>query len=135
MRLGLAPQGEALGKVPLVLAALGAGLIETLVLSLPALALSSLSSRRGLVQGGYATLFLLPWIVGGIFVRVTRSPWPGVLSIPAQLENVARFLFRMPSDERTLPVWLSAALLTALVAGSIAILRRRLDDVEVVQGS
>jgi hypothetical protein len=135
-RIALSQSDEVLHKLPLALAALGAGAIETLVLSLPALALSATSSRRGYVQGAYATLFLLPWIVGGIFVRVTRSPWPALLSIPTHLENVARFFFRVPpDDERLLPVWLSATLLALLVAGSIALLRKRLETVEVVAGS
>jgi ABC-2 type transport system permease protein len=136
LRIALCQPGEVLHKLPLVPAALGGGAIETVVLSLLALALSSLSSRRGYVQGAYATLFILPWIVGGIFTRVMRSPWPALLSIPAHLENVSRFLFRMRiDDEPTLPVWLSATVLWAIVAVSIAILRRRLEDIEVVQGS
>src|SRR5260370_42386593 len=98
-------------KLPLALASLAGGAIETLVLSLPALALSATSSRRGYVQGAYATLFLVPWLVGGIFVHVTGSPWPALLSIPAHRENVLRFLFRMPADVTLLQVWLSAAVL------------------------
>jgi hypothetical protein len=136
LRLALCQSGEVMQKLPLEPAALGAGVIETLVLSLPALALSATSSRRGYVQGIYAMLFLLPWVVGGIFVRITRSAWPKLLSIPAHLENVARFLLRMPAgDDLSLPVWVSALVLAAIVAGSIVMLRRRLDDIEVVQGS
>jgi hypothetical protein len=38
-----------------------------------------------------------------------------------------------PEDPtRVLPVWLSAAFLAALVAGSIALLRKRLASVEVI---
>jgi hypothetical protein len=135
LRIALCQPGEVVHKLMLAPAALEGGLIETVVLSVTALALSSLSSRRGYVQGAFATLFVLPWIVGGIFVRVTRSPWPALLSIPAHLENVSRFLFRMPDDERTLPVWVSALVLALIVAASVAILRRRLEDIEVVQGS
>lgn len=135
LRLALLQNGdEVLHKLPLVGSAIAFGLIEALVLAVPAMAISSLSRRRVYVQGGYATLFLLPWIVGGIFAARLRSPWPSLLSIPTQLENLAYFVYRMPppENERLLPAWVSAAVLAALVAGSLAILRRRLADVEVI---
>ena len=135
LRLALLPNGdEVLRKLPLVGAALAFGAIESLVLAVPAMAISSMSRRRVYVQGGYATLFLLPWIVGAIFAARLRSPWPSLLSIPTQLENVARFVYRMPppDDARALPAWVSALFLLALVAGSLAILRRRLANVEVI---
>ncbi len=135
LRLALAPSGtEALKHLPLVGASLVVGVVESVALAVPALAVSSLSKRRAYTQGGFAVLFLLPWVVGNIFVKVTRSAWPALLSLPAHLENVARFVFRMPApeDERTLPVWISALFLALLVAGAFALLRRRLASVEVV---
>lgn len=135
LRLALSPTGtEAVKHLPLVGASLVVGVVESLVLALPAVAISSLSKRRSYVQGGFAILYLLPWIVGSIFVRVTRSAWPAVLSVPAHLENIARFVYRqpLPEGERSLPVWLSAAFVSLLVAGSFALLRRRLASVEVV---
>jgi ABC-2 type transport system permease protein len=135
LRLALLPTGaEVLKKLPLVGATLVIGTVEALALAVPAVAISSLSRRRSFVQGGYAISYLLPWVVGGIFVRVTRSPWPAVLSVPAHLENLARFVFRMPlpDGERALPAWVSAAFLSLLIAGSLALLRRRLAAVEVV---
>jgi ABC-2 type transport system permease protein len=135
LRLALVASGaEVLRKLPLVGASLIVGSVETLALALPAVALSSLSKRRGYVQGLFATLYLLPWVLGAIFVNVTRSAWPALLSIPAHLENVARFLYRVPPPDgaRVLPVWVSALVLAALVSGSLALLRRRLSAVEVV---
>ena len=135
LRLALLPNGdEVLKKLPLVGGSLIIGTIEALVLAVPAVAISSLSRRRAYVQGGYAILYLLPWIVGGIFVRVTRSAWPALFSVPAHLENLARFVFRQPLEEgqRALPVWISAAFVALLVAGSFALLRKRLSAVEVV---
>jgi ABC-2 type transport system permease protein len=110
------------------------GLIEALALGVPVVALSSTSRGRGYVQGAFAALFLLPWILGAVFVNVTRSPWPDILSIRAHLLNVGRFVFAIPLDEaeRALPVWVSAAVLTALVVGSLALLRKRLESMEVV---
>jgi ABC-2 type transport system permease protein len=135
LRLALLSTGaEFLQKLPLVGATLVMGCLEAIVLAAPAVAFSSLSKRRSFVQGGFATLYLLPWVVGAIFMKVTRSPWPGILSIPEHLENVARLLYRMPLAEgqRAMPVWVSALFLSALVAGSLALLRRRLAAVEVV---
>jgi ABC-2 type transport system permease protein len=135
LRLALLPStSEVLKHLPLVGASLVIGVVESLVLAIPAVAISSLSKRRAWVQGGYAILYLMPWIVGSIFVKVTRSAWPALLSVPAHLENIARFVYRqpLPEDERALPVWLSAAFLSLLVAGSLALLRRQLASVEVV---
>ena len=135
LRLALLPNGdEVVKKLPLVGATLIVGVVEALALAIPAVAISSLSRRRAYVQGGYAILYLLPWVVGGIFVKVTRSAWPSVLSVPAHLENLARFVFRapLPEGEWALPVWVSAAFLSILIAGSLALLRRRLAAVEVV---
>lgn len=134
LRVALAKDAaDAAGAVLLPLKALGLGLIEAAVLGVPVVALSSLSKGRGYVQGAFAALFLLPWILGAIFVGVTRSPWPALLSIPAHLQGVGRFFFALPAeDERVLPVWVSAAVLAAVVAGSLAVLRRRLAAMEVV---
>jgi ABC-2 type transport system permease protein len=135
LRLSLLANGdEVLHKLPLVGATLLVGTVEALALAVPAVAMSSLSSRRVYVQGGFATLFLLPWVVGGIFVNVTRSPWPALLSVPAHLNNLARFLYRLPlaDGERALPVWISGLFLGALIVGSLALLRRRLAAVEVI---
>ena len=135
LRLALLPSGaEVVKKLPLVGATLIIGTIESLVLAIPAVAISSLSRRRAYVQGGYAILYLLPWILGGIFVKVTRSAWPALFSVPAHLENLARFVYRqpLPEGERALPVWVSAAFVSLLVAGSLALLRKRLESVEVI---
>jgi ABC-2 type transport system permease protein len=136
LRIALLPTGdEALHKLPIALAAIATGAIVTVVLSLPALALSATSSRRGYVQGAYATLFVLPWLLGGIFAASTRSPWANILSLPAHLANVGQYLFRMPHGDRALPVWVSGLVLAAVVVGAFVWLRRRLEDIEVVQGS
>jgi ABC-2 type transport system permease protein len=134
LRLALVPTSELVHKLPLVGAALVLGTLEALVLAVPAVAVSSLSKRRAWVQGGYAILFLLPWVVGGIFVRVTRSAWPALLSVPAHLENLGYTMFRLapPDDARLLPAWVSALFFVLLVGGSLALLRRRLAAVEVV---
>jgi ABC-2 type transport system permease protein len=135
LRLSLLSSGaEVVRKLPIVGATLIIGIVETLALAIPAVAISSLSRRRAYVQGGYAIFYLLPWVVGTIFVKVTRSPWPSLLSVPAHLENLARFVYRqpVPEGEWALPVWISAAFFALLVGGSLALLRKRLAAVEVV---
>jgi ABC-type transport system involved in multi-copper enzyme maturation permease subunit len=126
--------GEVWQRLPGLVGALVLGLIEALALAAPALALSSLSKGRGYAQGAFAGLFLLPWVVGGIFVAVTSSGWPAIASLPAQFENIGRWLHRLPATpaDHALPVWVSLAVVGAMVGGSITLLRRRLASVEVV---
>jgi ABC-type transport system involved in multi-copper enzyme maturation permease subunit len=133
LRLALAQSAvEALQHLPLVGATLLMGIVEALALAVPAVAASSLSRRSGYVQGLFATVCLLPWLVGRIFVGVTSSPWPAILSIPAHLDNLAHRLYRIPADGPVLPLWVSLACLGLLIGGSFWLLRRRLASVEVV---
>jgi hypothetical protein len=135
LRIAMAKDGaDALASAFLPLQGLGFGAVLAIALGVPSVALSSLSRGRGYVQGMYAGVFLLPWILGSIFVDVTRSPWPAILSVPTHLDNLGRFVFRLPVEDSShvMPVWLSAAFLAALITGSIALLRRRLASVEVV---
>jgi ABC-type transport system involved in multi-copper enzyme maturation permease subunit len=133
LRLALATDGaEAWRLAPLPLYAVGFGALEALALAAPALALSSLTRGRGAAQGGFAALFLLPWIGGAMVARVARSPWPLLLSLPDDLEAVAHALYRVPvEDARALPAWAAAAALAALVAGALWLVRRQLAAVEV----
>ena len=81
LRLALCPGGdEVVKKLPLVGATILVGSIEALVLAVPAVAISSLSRKKAFVQGGFAIAYLLPWVVGGIFGKVTRSAWPTLFS-------------------------------------------------------
>jgi ABC-2 type transport system permease protein len=129
-----ASAAEVWQRLPSLLGAVVLGAIEALALAAPALALSSLSKGRGYAQGSFAALFLLPWVVGGIFVRVTRSAWPAIVSLPDQFENIGRWLYRVPAEptDHALPVWVSLAVVAAIIGGSIALLRQRLASVEVV---
>jgi ABC-type transport system involved in multi-copper enzyme maturation permease subunit len=134
IRLELAAPGELGAKLPAVGAALLLGLVQAIALSAPALALSSLTKRRGLAQAGFAGFFLLPWIAGGILAQLTRSAWPKLLSLPANFDNLGHWLFRVPLDPdvRMVPVWASAAVVAALVAGALVLARRQLASVEVI---
>jgi ABC-2 type transport system permease protein len=135
LRVAVAKDGaDAMHAVFLLGNAALLGAIEALVLGVPVVALSSLQRSRGLAQGAFAALFLLPWMLGAIFVDVTRSPWPAIFSLPHHLQVLGRALFEMKAEpnDRLLPVWISVAALSALVVGSIALLRKRLAAVEVI---
>jgi ABC-2 type transport system permease protein len=129
-----ASAAEVWQRLPSLLGAVVLGAIEALALAAPALALSSLAKGRGYAQGSFAALFLLPWVVGGIFMQVTRSAWPGIASLPAQFENIGRWLYRVSAEptDHALPVWVSLAVVAAIIVGSVALLRQRLASVEVV---
>jgi ABC-type transport system involved in multi-copper enzyme maturation permease subunit len=135
LRTALAVEnGDVATALLLPLRAIAFGLVEAAALAVPVVALSSLAKSRAAVQGGFAALFVLPWIVGGIFVGVTRSPWPSLLSIPAHLRRVGMALFgeAVPEDERMLPVWISAVALAIVVAAAAAVLRHRVAKMEDV---
>lgn len=137
VRLAVARDGSDMAHhLWLLLQSLGLGVIEALALSLPVVALSSLSKSRGYAQGAFATLFLLPWIVGGIFVGITRNPWPALLSLPAQIESLGGRIFGVPipPDQRALPWAAAAAAMAAILVASVALLRTRLAAAEVVAG-
>jgi ABC-type transport system involved in multi-copper enzyme maturation permease subunit len=138
VRLSLYRTGTdaVLPLVLLPLRALALGLLEALALTTPALALSSLSPRRGLVQGGFAAWFFLPAILGAIAASLTRSPWPRLLSPLAQLEAVGALLFGDVSFAGEVPLpWLPALVaLGVTIAGSVAFVRWRLAATEVVAG-
>ena len=135
VRVALGSNGEdVVTGLLVVLKGVLFGSLEAAVLTLPVVALSSLARSRGFVQGGYAAAFALPWIVGAIFVSVTRSPWPDMLSLPAHLRAVGVPLFGIKTDALThlMPWWVSAAFLTSLIVGSLAVIRRQLGRMEVM---
>ncbi len=123
----LAARLQVAGEAALV------GVLQVLALSLPALALSSLTSSSGYARGGFAALYLLPWAVGKLFASATRGPWPALLSIPAHLDTVGRALLGLRANAReNFPVWVSALALALLLAGAAWVLRRRLGRVEAL---
>jgi hypothetical protein len=135
VRVATAADGAAAAReLELTARVVGLGALEALALAAPVLALSSLVRRRGLAQGGFAALLFVPWIIGDRFVAFTRTPWPALPSIPAHLRNVARFVLALgpDPDDRGLPVWVSLAALAAIIAGALALARRRVASAEVV---
>jgi ABC-type transport system involved in multi-copper enzyme maturation permease subunit len=135
LRIAVAKDGaDGAHAAYLLLKATGLGAIEALALGIPVVALSSMAKSRGLAQGLYAALFMLPWMLGSLFADVTRSAWPQLFSLPHHLQVLGRALFEIAPEatERLLPVWVSSAMLAILIAGSVAVLRKRLASVEVI---
>ena len=137
VRIAIAKDGgDVLRQSLLVIRALGLATLEAIAMAVPAVAMSSISSRKGLVQGGYAALFMLPWVMGAIVGAILRSPWPNIAALPALLEAVGgeMYGYKFEAGERVLP-WLPSLIVIVLVCSASAVLlRRRLASVEVVQG-
>jgi hypothetical protein len=134
VRAATAPPSQLPAAGLMLLRSVGLGLVVGLTLGIPVVALSSLSTSRGVVQGGWAAVFMLSWIVGGIVSSVTVSPWPELISIPANLQVLAAYVFGLPPPDK-LPWWACAIVLGAILAGSAALLRWRLRSVESIQVS
>jgi hypothetical protein len=128
--------GEALRAFGLLLRAGALGLLEAAVFSCVIVALSSLMKRRGLVQGAFAALIFLPWMIGGKFRDFTRTPWPALGSIPTHLESLAQFLFGVPNEigSRAMPPWIALGMLGVIAAASVWVAWRQLRRVEVIAG-
>jgi ABC-2 type transport system permease protein len=130
-RVAMSAPSEWAGAGLLLAKSVVVGLLVALTLGVPVVALSSLSTSRGVVQGGWAAVFMLSWIIGRIVASVTASPWPALVSIPANLQAVGAVLFgEKPAD--AIPWWASALVLGVLLAGSAALLRWRLRNVEAI---
>jgi hypothetical protein len=133
VRLAYAAGGQEIASALFVLAkALALGLIEVALFALPQLACSALTPSRGAAQLAFAALFFLPSTLGAIFGHMSRSPWPSLLSIPALLESVGRAIYGLSAEDRGLPPLVALAVITAIVAGSVLVTRRRLSQAEVV---
>ena len=115
----------------LIPAILVATLIETAVLSMVMLALSSLSKSARFVGIMYAgALFFTQGLYGVVYVvtRDTRFTW---ISPAATLQNLGDLIFRVPGSFDT-PGWVSALALAVMVGLAAFVLERRVRGVEVV---
>jgi len=121
---------EAWQALPLVASTLVYGLISATVLSLVPLAMSTLGRRSGALQGAWAAVFFLPWILGETLASATDIPYAALVSIPTDLRLLAQGLFGM-APSYAVPWYLPAAILGALAAASLWVLLRRLERVEV----
>jgi ABC-type transport system involved in multi-copper enzyme maturation permease subunit len=114
--------------LPAILVATG---VETIVLCLVMLALSSLSRSARFVGIMYAgVLFFTHALFGVVFVvtRNTRFSW---MSLQGNLEHLRDLVFRVPPRYDT-PGWATALALAVIVGGAVLVLERRVRGVEVV---
>jgi ABC-2 type transport system permease protein len=105
--------------------------VETTVLSLVMLALSSLSKSARFVGIMYAgALFFTAALYGVVFV-VTRNTAFSWISLQASLQNIGDLIFRVTPHYNT-PAWATVLALAAVVGASVWVLERRVRGVEVV---
>jgi ABC-type transport system involved in multi-copper enzyme maturation permease subunit len=114
--------------VPAILVATG---IETIVLCLVMLALSSLSKSARFVGIMYAGMvFFTHALYGVVFVvmRNTKFSW---MSLQGNLQHLGDVVFRVQPRYDT-PAWATAAALAVIVGAAAFVLERRVRGVEVV---
>jgi len=131
LRVGLAQSGEeAWRSTSWLVGTLAYGPIYALVLTLPAVALSSLGRRSGSLQGLWAVGFFLSWLLGEGVAAGADLPYVALLSIPTDLRLVGQLLYGI-EPAYDLPWYLPSLVLAGLVVGSAYVLVRRLGRVEV----
>jgi ABC-2 type transport system permease protein len=105
--------------------------IETGMVSVAMLALSSLSNSSRYVGILYATVFFFTQAIYGVMYAVTRSTAMSWISFSANLSQVGDVIFRQrPAYDTPWPV--SLVMIAALIGVSALVLERRVRGVEVV---
>lgn len=115
----------------LVPAILVATSVETIVLSMVMLALSSLSKSARFVGIMYAGMVFFTHALYGVVFVVTRNTRFSWMSLQGNLQHLGDLVFRVPSRYDT-PAWATVLALAVIVAGSAYVLERRVRGVEVV---
>jgi len=105
--------------------------IETIVVGLVMLALSSLSKSARFVGIMYAGVFFFTAALYGVVLIVTRNTGFSWMSLQANLQNVGDVIFRVPPQYDT-PFWATALALALALGASAWILERRVRGVEVI---
>jgi ABC-type transport system involved in multi-copper enzyme maturation permease subunit len=116
----------------LPLSVLAESLILTVFFSLYTLLLSSLSSNRRYVSIMIFGVYIFSDILFGIFYGLVRSPYAALLSIKANLQQVAAFLFRLKPAFAVSWVY-SLLILGAICVLSLFVLNRRIKGVTVIR--
>jgi ABC-type transport system involved in multi-copper enzyme maturation permease subunit len=114
--------------LPAILVATG---VETIVLCMVMLALSSLSKSARFVGIMYAGMVLFTHALYGVVVVVTRTSSFSWMSLTGNLQQLGDLIFRIPPRYDT-PAWVTLAALAVIVGGSAFVLERRVRGVEVV---
>ena len=105
--------------------------LETAMIAVAMLALSSLSSNSRHVGILYATLVFFTQAIYGVLLLVTRDTRLSFLSFSSNLDQVGNLIFRLPLPYDT-PWPVSLLMIAALVVVSALVLERRVRGVEIV---
>jgi hypothetical protein len=108
-------------------------LLIALVVSLVALAVSSLSRSARVAGIAFVGLVLGLEMARGIVMLLTRRPEAQLLSIQQDLRTVGNLLFGIASAGAPLPAAYPVLVLAAVSVACLAILRSRVRAVEIVR--
>ena len=114
--------------LPAILVATG---IETIVLCLVMLALSSLSKSARFVGIMYAGMIFFTHALYGVVFVVTRNTKFSWMSLQGNLQHLGDLVFRVEPRYGT-PAWATILALVVIVGASAFVLERRVRGVEVV---
>ena len=108
-------------------------LVVSLVMSLVALAVSSLSRSARVAGLSFFGLLIGLEVARGILYALYRRPETALLSLQADLRSLGVTLFGLTERAVAVPWAYAAAMLAAVSLGCLAILRSRVRAVEIVQ--
>jgi len=114
--------------VPAIVVATG---IETIVLCMVMLALSSLSKSARFVGIMYAGMVFFTHALYGVVFVVTRNTKFSWMSLQGNLQHLGDLVFRVEPRYDT-PAWATILALAVIVGGAAFVLERRVRGVEVV---
>jgi ABC-type transport system involved in multi-copper enzyme maturation permease subunit len=114
--------------VPAIIVATG---IETIVLCMVMLALSSLSKSARFVGIMYAGMVFFTHALYGVVFVVTRNTKFSWMSLTGNLQHLGDLVFRVEPRYDT-PAWATVLALAVIVGGAAFVLERRVRGVEVV---
>jgi ABC-type transport system involved in multi-copper enzyme maturation permease subunit len=114
--------------IPAILVATG---VETIVLTIVMLALSSLSKSARFVGIMYAGMVLFTHALYGVVFAVTRNTKFSWMSLQGNLQHLGDVVFRVEPRYDT-PAWATVLALAVIVGGAAFVLERRVRGVEVV---
>ena len=114
--------------IPAILVATG---VETIVLCMVMLALSSLSKSARFVGIMYAGMVLFTHALYGVVFAVTRTTTFSWMSLQGNLQHLGDVIFRVDPRYDT-PAWVTVLALAAIVGAAALVLERRVRGVEVV---
>ncbi|MBK8172172.1 MAG: hypothetical protein IPK60_17765 [Sandaracinaceae bacterium] len=116
----------------LVLPALFYSLLISSVLSVMAVATSSISKSRALTMSAWIVLLIVPQSIASLVSAIGNVSWFYLASPPALLGLVGDALFKTVDTEHLVRWYHAAPLLIALTAGSIWLANRRVRNAEVI---